>query len=117
MAVKTAPKPTGTRAGDVVVMDGVERKVARVGGRYVKPEMFPGEPVCDTNCGPRVKATEVVFTDGTTITVLPGTLTTVRQYARPAAVVNPCHRCGGTGQYLFHGTCFRCEGSGVEPKA
>lgn len=36
--------------------------------------------------------------------------------AKVVTVSEPCVRCGGTGQYMDFGTCFRCEGSGEEPK-
>ncbi len=26
-----------------------------------------------------------------------------------------CQRCGGSGNYLHHGTCFRCDGAGLDP--
>lgn len=28
----------------------------------------------------------------------------------------PCKRCSGTGLYGHHGRCFRCGGTGEEPK-
>lgn len=28
-----------------------------------------------------------------------------------------CSRCGGAGQYAHLGECFRCHGSGIDPKA
>lgn len=32
--------------------------------------------------------------------------------SKPVGLLVDCPRCGGSGQFLHHGTCFRCNGSG-----
>jgi hypothetical protein len=39
-----------------------------------------------------------------------------KKAAEAARRAKACTRCGGSGMYGHHGSCFRCNGIGVDPK-
>jgi hypothetical protein len=41
---------------------------------------------------------------------------TTTKKSKPIKRSTACQRCAGSGNYLHHGTCFRCDGAGMDPK-